>query len=49
MSSTDLRDAYYTVPISPEHRKYIKFGVMYYINSPASQWDLQAVLAYLRK
>ena len=25
MSSIDLRDAYYTVPISPEHRKYLKF------------------------
>ena len=25
MTSIDLRDAYYSVPIRPEHRKYLKF------------------------
>ena len=25
MTSIDLRDAYYSVPISPQHRKYLKF------------------------
>ena len=25
MASVDLRDAYYTVPVHPEHRKYLKF------------------------
>lgn len=26
MASIDLRDAYYTVPIAPEHRKFLKFS-----------------------
>ena len=25
MTSIDLRDAYYSIPISPEHQKYLKF------------------------
>ena len=25
MTSIDLRDAYYSVPIAPEHQKYLKF------------------------
>ena len=32
MASTDLRDAYYTVAIHPDHQKYLKFvanGVLY--------------------
>ena len=32
MASVDLRDAYYTVPVHPEHRKYLKFlfnGTLY--------------------
>ena len=36
MTSIDLRDAYYSVPITPEHRKYLKFmwrGVLYQFTS----------------
>ncbi|CAB4037756.1 Hypothetical predicted protein [Paramuricea clavata] len=36
MTSIDLRDAYYSVPIPPEHRKYLKFmwrGVLYQFTS----------------
>ena len=32
MASVDLRDAYYTVPVHPEHKKYLKFlfnGTLY--------------------
>jgi hypothetical protein len=32
MSSIDLRDVYYSIPIAPGHRKYLKFswrGVLY--------------------
>lgn len=32
MAFVDLRDAYYTVPVHPEHRKYLKFlfnGTLY--------------------
>ncbi len=32
MSSIDLRDVYYSIPIEPGHRKYLKFsrrGVLY--------------------
>jgi hypothetical protein len=36
MTSIDLRDAYYSVPITPKHRKYLKFmwrGVLYQFTS----------------
>ena len=36
MTSIDLRDAYYSAPITPEHRKYLKFmwrGVLYQFTS----------------
>ena len=35
MASLDLRDAYYSVPVSKEHRKYLKFrlrGCLYHYN-----------------
>ena len=36
MMSINLRDAYYSIPITPEHRKYLKFmwrGVLYHFTS----------------
>ena len=36
MMSIDLRDAYYSIPITPEHRKYLKFmwrRVLYHFTS----------------
>ena len=32
----DLKDAYYTTPVSPSHQKYLKFAITkIYINSQA--------------
>ena len=28
MASIDLKDAFYSIPIHPEHRKYLKFAVL---------------------
>ena len=42
MSSIDLKHAYYTIPVSPRNRKFLRFvsGEIKCINSPAFQMGL---------